>query len=131
MTTSTQVKGFSNHMNQIFGRWEGIDLTLRKYTRTLDDNGKIIGRTKSESTIKGVFSSVPFAVEEAAGRQENRLIRGLFLWAGTMPELDDEIIDTSVDPTKAYVIVDIPFVDCDIDNPVLITTDMREIPYGA
>jgi len=131
MTTSTQKKGFKNHMEQIFGRWEGIDLTLRKYTNTKDGNGKIIERTKSESTIKGVFSSVPFDTEEAAGETENRLIRCLFLWAGTMPEKHNEIIDTSVDPTKAYVIVDIPFVDCDIDEPVLITSDMREIPYGA
>ena len=131
MTTSTQVKGFRNHMNQIFGRWEGIDLTLRKYTRTLDENGKIIGSSRSDTTIKGVFSSVPQAIEEAAGEQENRLIRCLFLWSGIMPKIHDEIVDTTVDPTKAYVIVDVPFVDCDIDDPVLITTDMREIPYGA
>lgn len=131
MTTSTKKKGLRKHMEQIFAGWEGIDLTLRKYTNDLDGNGKIVGTTKSESTIKGVFSSVPFDTEEAAGETENRLIRCLFLWAGTMPEKHDEIIDAAVNPTKAYVIVDIPFVDCDIDEPVLITTEMREIPYGT
>jgi hypothetical protein len=47
-----------------------------------------------------------------------------------MPEVDDEIIETTIS-NKTYVVVEIPYIDWDIDVPVLVTTILREIPYEA
>jgi len=135
MTTSTQIKGLSKHITQIWGRWEGIDMTLRKEVVTLDPNGHPIGVSPTDSTIKGVISAVPFELDNKfAGRLEDRQIRGVFLWTGdsaTMPEVDNKIIDTSDGSNDMYVVVRILFVDRDIDNPVLITCELREVPYEA
>ena len=135
MTTSTQIKGLSKHMDQIFGRWEGIDMTLRKETVVNDPNGHPISVSKTDSTIKGVISAVSFKNDDKfAGKMEDRQIRGVFLWTGssaTMPEVDDKILDTSDGDNSMYVVVSILYVDRDIDNPVLMTTELREVPYGT
>jgi len=135
MTTSTQIKGLSKHMTQIFGRWEGIDMTLRKETVVNDPNGHPISVSKTDSTIKGVISAVSFKHDDKfAGKMEDRQIRGVFLWTGssaTMPEVDDKILDTSDGDNSMYVVVSILYVDRDIDNPVLMTCELQEVPYAA
>lgn len=135
MTTSTQIKGLSKHMNQIFGRWEGIDMTLRKETAVNDPNGHPVSVSKTDSTIKGVISAVSFKNDDKfAGKLEDRQIRGVFLWTGssaTMPEVDDKILDTSDGDSSMYVVVSILYVDRDIDNPVLMTCELREVPYAT
>ena len=135
MTTSTQIKGLSKHMDQIFGRWEGISMTLRKETIVNDPNGHPISVSKTDSTIKGVISAVSFKHDDKfAGKMEDRQIRGVFLWTGssaTMPEVDDKIIDTSDGDNSMYVVVSILYVDRDIDNPVLMTCELREVPYAT
>lgn len=135
MTTSTQIKGLSKHMDQIFGRWEGIDMTLRKETVINDPNGHPISVSKTDSTIKGVISAVSFELDNKfAGRMEDRSFRGLFLWTGdsaTMPEVDDKILDDSDGSNDMYVVIKILTVDWDIDNPVLITTELQEVPYAT
>ena len=135
MATSTNIKGFSKHMNQIFGSWEGIDMTLRKETVVNDPNGHPISVSKTDSTIKGVISAVSFELDNKfAGRMEDRSLRGLFLWTGdsaTMPEVDDKILDNSDGSDDMYVVIKILTVDWDIDNPVLITCELQEVPYGT
>ena len=135
MATSTNIKGLSKHMNQIFGSWEGIDMTLRKETITLDPNGHPISVSKTDSTIKGIISAVPFTLDDKfAGRLEDREVRGLFLWTGasaTMPEVSDKILDSSDGSNDMYVVVKILNVDRDINNPVLVTCDLRQVPYEA
>lgn len=133
MTTSTNIKGLSKHINQIFNtsQWEGIDMTLRKKTLVTDPNGQIVSTTNTDSTIKGVISGVPTAYEEGAGRLQNRGTRGVFLWTGsttTMPEIEDRIINDTIGTTVTYVVIAIPFLDYDIDTPVLMTCDLREVP---
>jgi len=133
MSTSTKIKGLSKHMTQIFGSWEGIDMTLRKETITLDPNGHPTGVSTTDSTIKGVISAVPFELDDKfAGRLENRRIRGLFLWTGdsaTMPEVSDKILDSSDGSNDMYVVVKILNVDWDITAPVLMTCDLQEVPH--
>lgn len=133
MTTSTNIKNFSKHINQIFNtsKWEGIDMTLRKKTIVTDPNGQIVSTSNTDSTIKGVISGVPTAHEEGAGRLENRATRGIFLWTGsaaTMPEIEDRIINDTSGTAVTYVVIAIPFLDYDIDSPVLMTCDLREVP---
>ena len=122
-------------MNQIFGSWEGISMTLRKETITTDPNGHPISVSKTDSTIKGIISAVPFTLDDKfAGRLEDREVRGLFLWTGssaTMPEVSDKILDSSDGSNDMYVVVKILNVDWDIAAPVLITCDLREVPFEA
>lgn len=133
MATSTQIKGLAKHMNQILGRWEGIDMTLRKETVTLDPNGHPISVSKTDSTIKGVISAVSFELDNRfAGRMEDRSLRGLFLWTGdsaTMPEVDDKIIDDTDGSNSMYTVIKILSLDFDIDAPVLLTCELQEVPY--
>lgn len=135
MATSTKIKGLSKHMTQIFGSWEGISMTLRKETIVNDPNGHPISVSKTDSTIKGVISAVPFELDDKfAGRMENRQVRGLFLWTGnssTMPEVSDKILDSSDGSDDMYSVIQILNVDWDIDNPVLMTCELREVPYEA
>jgi hypothetical protein len=133
MTTSTNIKNFSKHINQIFNtsQWEGIDMTLRKKTIVTDPNGQVVSTSDTDSTIKGVISGVPTAYEEGAGRLENRATRGIFLWTGsaaTMPEIEDRIINDTTGATVTYVVIAIPFLDYDIDTPVMMTCDLQEVP---
>lgn len=133
MTTSTNIRGLAKHINQIFNTslWDGIDFTLRKKTFVTDENGNVISSTNTDTTVKGVISSVPFAKEEMAGFVQDRQIRGVFLWtaaASGMPQVEDRILDDTDGNNVTYVIVEIPNVDWDIDNPVLITTILREVP---
>lgn len=133
MTTSTNIRGIAKHFNQIFNTsmWDGIDMTLRKKTVVTDPNGKIVSVSNTDSTIKGVISGVSFKFLEAAGRIEDRLIRGIFLWTGsaaTMPEIEDRIINDTTGTTTTYVVVGIPYLDYDIDSPVVMTCDLREVP---
>lgn len=131
MTTSTTIKGAAKHFAQIFNSWEGVDMTLRKKTFVTDDNEQAVSSSNSDTTIKGVISSVPYTFEEAGGAIENRQIKGVFLYSGTMPVIEDLIIDDSDGTDTTYIIVEIPFIDRDINNPVLITTTLREVPHGA
>ena len=133
MTTSTNIKGLSKHMNQIFNSslWEGIDFTLRKKTFVTDGNGGVISSSDTDITIKGVISSLPYANEDMAGYVENRQIKGVFLWTSSvdnMPQIEDRILDDTDGNNVTYVVVDIPHIDWDIDNPVLISTILREVP---
>ena len=132
MTTSTNIKNLSKHINQIFNtsQWEGIDMILRKKTIETDPNGQMVSESNTDTTIKGVISGVPTSHEEGAGRLENRSLRGIFLWTGsaaTMPEIEDRIINDTTS-TTTYVVIAIPFLDYDIDTPVLMTCDLREVP---
>ena len=135
MTTSTQIKGLSKHMTQIFSTWEGIDMTLRKETVVNDPNGHPISVSKTDSTIKGVISAVSFELDNKfAGRMEDRSLRGLFLWTGdsaTMPEVDDKILDNSDESNDMYVVIKILTVDWDISTPVLMTCELQEVPYAT
>lgn len=131
MTTSTTIKGAASHFAQIFDKWEGIDMTLRKRTFITDDNEQVVSSSNSDTEIKGVISSTSHILEEVGGSIEDRQIKGVFLYSGTMPVIEDLIIDDSDGTDTTYVIVEIPFVDRDINNPVLITTTLRKVPYGA
>ena len=120
-------------MNQIFNSslWEGVDFTLRKKTFVTDGNGGVVSSTDTDTTIKGVISSLPYANESMAGYMENRQIKGVFLWTSSeagMPQVEDRILDDTDGNNVTYVVVDIPNVDWDIGNPVLITTILREVP---
>lgn len=133
MTTSTNIKGLAKHMNQIFNTslWEGVDFTLRKKVFVTDGNGNVISSSDVDTTVKGVISAVPFAFEEMAGWVQNRQIKGVFVWTSTaacMPQVEDRILDNTDGNNVTYVIVEIPNVDWDIDNPVLISTILREVP---
>jgi len=135
MATSTQIKGLSKHMTQIFSTWEGISMTLRKETVVNDPNGHPISVSKTDSTIKGVISAVSFELDNKfAGRMEDRSLRGLFLWTGdstTMPGVDDKILDDTDGANAMYMVIKILTVDFDIDNPVLMTCELQEVPYAA
>jgi len=110
-------------------------MTLRKETVTIDPNGHPISVSKVDSTIKGVISAVSFELDNKfAGRMEDRTLRGLFLWTGasaTMPEVDNKIIDTTDGSNDMYVVIKILTVDWDIDNPVLMTCELQEVPYDG
>jgi len=135
MATSTNIKNFAKHMTQIFGSWEGIDMTLRKETIVNDPNGHPISKSNTDSTIKGVISAVSYKNDDKfAGKLEDRSVRGLFLWTGntaTMPEVEDKILDSSDGSNDMYVVVEILHVDWDISAPVLMTCELREVPYEA
>ena len=45
-----------------------------------------------------------------------------------MPEIEDRIINDTTSTTTTYVVIAIPFLDYDIDTPVLMTCDLREVP---
>jgi hypothetical protein len=133
MTTSTNIRGLAKHINQIFNtsEWDGIDMTLRKKTVVTDPNGKIVSISNTDSTIKGVISGVPTEYLEASGKLEDRRIRGIFLWTGsvaTMPEIEDRIINDTIGSATTYVVIAIPYLDYDIDTPVLMTCDLRKVP---
>ena len=110
-------------------------MTLRKETVVNDPNGHPVDVSKTDSTIKGVISAVSFKHDDKfAGKMEDRQIRGVFLWTGssaTMPEVDDKILDDSDGDNSMYVVVSILYVDRDIDNPVLMTCELREVPYAT
>ena len=130
MPTSTNIKGLSKHMNQIFNSslWEGVDFTLRKKIFITDGNGGVISSSDTDTTIKGVISSLPYANDDMAGYMENRQVKGVFLWtpsSDNMPQIEDRILDDTDGNNVTYVVVDIPHVDWDISNPVVITTILR------
>jgi hypothetical protein len=135
MTTSSNKKGLRKHITQITGTssWEGIDFTLRKLDPVLDDNGKLVSVGWIEVTINGIISQDSKKMEEMAGKMQNQSVKGLFVWpedgdTSLMPVIEDRITGTICGTQKTYVVKEIPFIDWDINDPVLITAMLQEIP---
>lgn len=55
----TQIKNLDKHLTQVFSIWEGLSVTLRHFTETLDERGQLVSSSSSDTTILGVISALP------------------------------------------------------------------------
>lgn len=136
MTNSNNKKGMRKHFNQIvnLSSWEGIDMTLRKYTYEKDPNGKVIGKTPVDITINGIIALDKKKFVEMAGKVNDKTIKGVFVWpenhdVSLLPEPEDKIIDSLSGTNHTYLVKELD-IAYDIDDPVLIVATLKEMPHG-
>lgn len=125
-----QYRGAKKHFDQIFDIWEGITVTLRKVEYTKDDNGNIIDTQYQDSSIVGSINNYSINYnDQVAGYMNERVIKGFFKYDGIIPEIEDKIIDNTLDNPIMYAVTAIDSIDYDIDEPVAVTCTLQEIPY--
>lgn len=120
-------KGVSNHINQIFNTWEGIDLKLRRNISEKDPRGRLISIDSTEKDIVGVISEISLnpKLRGAGWISENNSV-GFF--RGVDYEVGDKIIWEGY---GEYEIIQIMGRLFDIEEPVASTVELVMVPRNV
>lgn len=119
----TNIKNFNKHLTQIFSTWEGMEVTLRTFTVSMDARGRQIGRSSADSTITGTISHLPQKSElRGAGWINETNMIGFFQTSSI--EEHDHIIHGS----NTYEVIKIHGTIYDIGTLVAQTVELAKVP---
>ena len=87
----------SYHFAEMIRNWSGKEATHRKITETIDDQGNVIDRSTTESTIYAIIGNPPFSEKGLpVGSMQSGDLCLYFWYAGTD---DDILVSKQLTPT--------------------------------
>jgi len=118
----TIIRDFDKHLTQIFSTWEGMDITLRHFTISMDDMGRPIERSYVDSSIIGTISHLPQKSELRGAGWINETNMIGFFQTTTIEEHDHIIHDGNT-----YEVIKIHGTIYDVDTLVAQTVELAKV----
>lgn len=133
MPKGTIKRNMAAHFTQILTNWEGKECTHKKITETIDDNGQIIDRSETTTTVHGIIAPIGIDdIQHSMGTIEPEDMYGFFWYTDSITAADrvsatqmrhDHIIYESTE----YNVERAMSLAFDLDEPVFMQFLLRKV----
>lgn len=134
MPVGTKKRNMVAHFTQIMTNWEGKECTHKQITETIDDNGQLIDRSDSSSTVHGIIAPIGFDdVQHSMGTIEPEDMYGFFWYtdsitAATRVSATQMRHDHIIYEGTEYNVEKAMSLAFDLDEPVFMQFLLRKVP---